>query len=85
MATMTYGSHARVHGATVEKKSAQKTSASKAGFFSRLWTAMMEARMRQAMTELRLHSHLLPAEFELAGNKISYKNEDQLPFIRSCD
>jgi len=38
--------------------------------------------MDQAMREIRQHQHLLPAEYELAGNKISYKNEDQLPFVR---
>ena len=84
MAAITYGSHAPTHSSAAEKKSVQ-TQAPKAGFFHRLWTAMVDARMRQAMTEIRLHQHLLPAEFEIAGNKISYKNEDQLPFIRPRD
>ena len=77
MAAITYGSH----GATAEKKMS-KISANKPGLWSRFWDAIVEARMRQAMREIRLHSHLLPAEYELAGNKISYKNEDQLPFVR---
>ena len=77
MAAITYGSHAPAHAA-----SAETTSAPKAGFFARLWNAMMEARMRQAMTELRLHSHLLPAEYEIAGNKVTPKNEDQISFAR---
>ena len=77
MAAITYGSHAPA----AETKSATK-SAPKAGFFARLWTAMMEARMRQAMNELRLHSHLLPAEYEIAGNRVTHKTEDQIPFAR---
>jgi len=80
MAAITYGSHAPAHGATAEQ-----TTASKPGFFHRLWDAVVQARMNQAMREIRLHSHLLPAEYELAGNKISYKNEDQLPFVRTRD
>jgi hypothetical protein len=34
------------------------------------------------MTELRLHRHLLPAEYEIAGNKVTRKTEDQIPFAR---
>ena len=37
MAAITYGSHAPAHAATAETKSAPK-----AGFFARLWTAMIE-------------------------------------------
>ena len=80
MAAITYGSH----GATAEKK-ISKTAAKKRGLFARIWDAVIEARMRQAMNEIRLHSHLLPGEYEIAGNKIGYKNEDQLPFVRLRD
>lgn len=73
MAVITYGSH----GAAAEKK--------KPGLLSRIWDAFVEARMRQAMNEIRQHRHLLPAEYEIAGNKIGNKNEDQLPFIRARD
>ena len=82
MAAITYGSHAPVASKTAEKKSVSQTSAPKAGLLSRIWTAMMEARMRQAMTELRMHQHLLPAEYEISGNRLINKNEDQLPFVR---
>jgi hypothetical protein len=76
MAAITYGSHAPAHTASAETKSAPK-----AGFFTRLWNAMMEARMRQAMTELRMHQHLLPAEYEIAGNRVTRKNEDDISFV----
>jgi hypothetical protein len=77
MAAITYGSH----GATAEKK-ISNISASKPGVLSRLWGRFVEARMRQAEREIRMYRHLLPAEFELAGDKIGSKNEDSLPFIR---
>jgi hypothetical protein len=80
MAAITYGSH----GATAEKK-VSKTAAKKPGFLSRMWDRVVEARMRQAEREIRMYRHLLPAEFEIAGDKISYKNEDQLPFVRVRD
>ena len=80
MAAITYGTH----GATAEKK-ISKTSAKTPGFWSRLSAAFVEARMRQAEREIRLHRHLLPADYEIAGNKIGYKNEDQLPFVRVRD
>ena len=77
MTAITYGSHAPAHTASAETQSTPK-----AGFFARLWNAMMEARMKQAMTELRLHSHLLPAEYEIAGNSLTRKTEDQISFAR---
>jgi hypothetical protein len=80
MAAITYGTH----GATAAKKISE-TSAKKPGFWSRLSAAFIEARMRQAEREIRMHRHLLPADYEFAGNKIGYKNEDQLPFVRARD
>jgi len=77
MAAITYGAHAPA--ATVEK------TASGRGLLARFWDALIEAQMKRAMRELRMHRHLLPADLEIAGNKISYKNEDQLPFVRARD
>lgn len=75
MAAITYSSHAP----------ALEAAAPKQGFFARFWNAMIEAQMRKAMREIRLHQHLLPAELEISGMKISYKNEDSLPFVRARD
>ena len=80
MAAITYGTHGR----TAAKKISE-TSAKKPGFWSRTWDAMVEARMRQAEREIRMYKHLLPAEFEIAGNKVGAKNEDSLPFVRARD
>jgi hypothetical protein len=80
MAAITYGTH----GATAAKKISE-TSAKKAGLFARFWGAIVEARMRQAEREIRMYKHLLPADYEFAGNKIGSKNEDSLPFVRARD
>jgi hypothetical protein len=80
MAAITYGTH----GATAEKK-ISATSAKKPGLWSRIWDGVVEARMRQAEREIRMYKHLLPADYEFAGNKIGSKNEDQLPFVRARD
>lgn len=79
MTAITYGAH----GASAEKKISATAAAP--GFWSRMWGRIVEARMRQAEREIRMYRHLLPAEFELASEKIGYKNEDQLPFVRARD
>lgn len=59
------------------------TVAPKKGFWARVFDALVEARMRQAERELRLHSHLIPADL-LAQNgfKATYKDADKLPFVK---
>jgi hypothetical protein len=37
--------------------------------------------MRSARAEIARHRHLLPAELELAGNRLDARSEHQLPFI----
>ena len=75
MTAITYGAHAPAPATKTEIGAAR-------GFWARAWEAFVEARMRSAMREIRMHRHLLPADLEIAGNKITYKNEDQLPFVR---
>ena len=77
MAAITYGAHAPA--ATVEK------TASGRGLLARFLDALIEVQMKRAMREVRMHRHLLPAELEIIGNTISYRNEDQLPFVRARD
>lgn len=55
---------------------------SRRSWFARFIAALQESRMRTARAELARHRHLLPAEFELAGNRLNARSEDQLPFIR---
>ena len=77
MAAVTYGAHTGVETAKPLTKKAEGK-----GLFARFVEAMMEARMNQARRELALHRHLLPAEFEIAGHKVSPRSEDSLPFVR---
>lgn len=52
------------------------------GWFSRFIALVQELRMRTARAEIARYRHLLPAEFELAGNRLDARNEHQLPFSR---
>jgi hypothetical protein len=75
MASITYGTAPR-------SDVSARAPAKKKGFWSRLWRALIAAQMRKAQCEIELHRHLLPADYEIAGNKLSYRSEDQLPFVR---
>jgi hypothetical protein len=57
-------------------------SPARKSFLRRFLNAFVEARMRQAEREIALHRHLLPADYELSGGKLTERSEDQLPFIR---
>ncbi len=52
------------------------------GLLARIFARVMEARLLQAMDELRRHGLRLPRELEDAGLKINERNEDSLPFVR---
>ena len=52
-------------------------------WLARFIAAVHESRMRSARAELARHRHLLPAEFERAGDLLDPRSEDQLPFRRS--
>jgi len=52
-----------------------------AGWLARFLAAVQASRMRSARAEIARHRHLLPAEFELAGNRLDARSERQLPFI----
>jgi hypothetical protein len=55
----------------------------KKGFWARTLDALIEARMRQAEREIRLHLHLVPANL-LAENgfRANYKDASKLPFVK---
>ena len=70
MATITYGTATPSAAAAPKRKS----------FFARVMDALMEARFRQAEREIARFRHLMPDELEQAGNRLSARNEDALPF-----
>jgi hypothetical protein len=51
------------------------------GWLTRLIAVVQESRMRTARAEIARHRHLLPAEFELAGDGLDARSEHQLAFI----
>src|SRR5215831_3895596 len=50
----------------------------RASWLARFLAAVQESRMRSARAEIARHRHLLPAEFELAGNRLDARSEHQL-------
>ena len=46
------------------------------GLFSRIYTAIVEARMRAAMRELAMHRHLVPEDALKKGGYVASLNDD---------
>jgi hypothetical protein len=51
-------------------------------WFARVFAAIQESRMRSARDVIARHRHLLPADYERAGDGLTARNEDRLPFGR---
>jgi hypothetical protein len=54
---------------------------SRRSWLARFLALVQESRMRTARAEIARYRHLLPAEFELAGNRLDARSEHQLPFV----
>ena len=53
------------------------------GLFSRIYTAIVEARMRAAMRELAMHRHLVPEDvLKTAGYTASQNDDSAFPFTK---
>jgi len=63
--------------------SAVARRANRKSWFARLFAAVQESRMRTAREVIAQHRHLLPADFERAGDRLTARNEDLLPFGRN--
>ncbi len=48
--------------------------------FARFYNALVESRMRAAERQIALYRHLLPGQLEAAGDRLTQRNEDKLPF-----
>jgi hypothetical protein len=64
MAAITYGAAAPAATANTVPATAPAKS-----IWARFWDAFIEARMKQAMREVALHRHLLPAELEASFSR----------------
>jgi hypothetical protein len=55
----------------------------KKGLFARMFDAMVEARMRQAVREIAHHRHLVPEDLlKKYGYEATLKNDSPYPFTR---
>lgn len=62
---------------------AQPATAAKQSLPSRIYQAVMAARMRQAVREIAMHRHLLPEELlQQADLRATVTNDGALPFTR---
>jgi hypothetical protein len=79
MSSVTYSAMPAAAG-----KSAVKTAAKsgRPGFWRRWLDRMVEARMRQAMEEVRRHGVILPRQLDKPEWKTTKRSEDSLPFVR---
>ncbi len=72
--------------ASIAKPTVAKTvttsAVAKPGLLARLWTAIIESRMRQAERQIALHRHLLPGELQDRGERLAPRSEKDLPFGR---
>jgi hypothetical protein len=60
-----------------------QTATPKKGFWARTLDALIEARMRQAEREIRMHAHLLPANvLAQSGYRATYHDAGKLPFVK---
>ena len=58
-------------------------NARKPGFWTRLFDAMVEARMRRAMREIEARQHLIPENLlKKNGYTATVNNDGRLPFTR---
>ena len=67
MAAITYGAATAATAATVSAAAPAKSPSK--SIWARLYDAFVEARMQQAMREVALHRHLLPAELEVSYSR----------------
>jgi len=60
-------------------------AAPRKNWFARFYDALVEARMQQAMREIRLHQHLLPeGQLKKAGDQATHADAGLLPFVRGA-
>lgn len=77
MSTITYDT-----AVTAKTAAASKPAAGRKGFWARAFDRLVEARMRQAMAEVRRYGLVLPRELEDAGLSGSAQDRNALPFTR---
>jgi hypothetical protein len=72
MVAVTYGREVTSPAATAAPK--------RKNLLARFLSALMESRMRAAERQIQLYRHLLPGQLENAGDRLTQRTEDKLPF-----
>ena len=67
------------------ESAASTAESARKSLLRRFYDALVEARMRQAMREIAMHSHLVPDHIlKSTGYEASLANDGGLPFTRSA-
>jgi hypothetical protein len=77
MSTLTYDTSVAATAAA-----SPKPAAGRKGFWARMLDRFVEARMRQAMAEVRRYGIVLPRELEDTNLSAKASGRDALPFTR---
>ncbi len=78
MTTITYGTAPAAAARTILVKAKPAR-----GFWTRLYDAFVEARMRQVEREIRNHIHLIPEDvLKNTGYRATLRDSKNLPFVK---
>jgi hypothetical protein len=76
--TITYGTAPAAIAKTIPNK-----AKSIKGFWTRVYDAIVEARMRQVEREIRNHVHLIPEDMlKNSGYRATLRDSQGLPFVK---
>ncbi|MDO8535347.1 MAG: hypothetical protein Q7S17_11490 [Xanthobacteraceae bacterium] len=71
----------RIAAATRPSRTARTPA--KKGFWTRVFDAFVESRMRQVEREIRMYAHLVPEDtLAKSGYRATLKNDKELPFVK---
>ena len=83
MTTITYGTAPAAAARTIPNKAKPTKAQPIKGFWTRLYDAFVEARMRQVEREIRNHMHLIPEDvLKNSGYRATLRDSKNLPFVK---
>ncbi len=83
MTTITYGTAPAAAARTIPNKAKPAKTQPIKGFWTRLYDAFVEARMRQVEREIRNHMHLIPEDvLKNSGYRATLSDSKGLPFVK---
>lgn len=70
---------ARVPAAATAPQAGVRSAAPRKPWYVRLFNALIEARMEQARREIRMHTQLMPYEFDAQGHRVVKTDAGNMP------